>query len=147
MLKKFFLYCTLALVLSACAAGRKTAAAPVEEETVEVGYGRQARDKMSVSVSKLKNNRQMEAYSSIYEMIQGRCPGVQVTGNRIIIRGIGTNSDTTDPLILVDGVQTTDISGISPQDVDSIEVLKDAASASIYGSQSGNGVIMITLKK
>ena len=62
--------------------------------------------------------------------------------NRIIIRGIGTNSNNTDPLILVDGVEVTDLSGINPADVQSVDVIKDGSSA-IYGMQGANGVIII----
>ena len=70
-------------------------------------------------------------------------PGVQVTpDNRIIIRGIGTNSDNFDPLILVDGVEVTDLSGLDPAFVKSVDVIKDGSSA-IYGMQGANGVIII----
>jgi TonB-dependent SusC/RagA subfamily outer membrane receptor len=62
--------------------------------------------------------------------------------NRIIIRGIGTNSDATDPLILVDGVETTDLSTLNPMYVESVDVIKDGSSA-IYGMQGANGVIII----
>ena len=79
----------------------------------------------------------------MYAYLRGRVAGVMVTtDNRIIIRGIGTNSDATDPLILVDGVQTTDLSGINPADVKSVDVIKDGSSA-IYGMQGANGVIII----
>ena len=79
----------------------------------------------------------------MYEYLRGRVPGVMVTSDkRIIIRGIGTNSDNTDPLILVDGVEMTDLSGINPSDVESVDVIKDGTSA-IYGMQGANGVIII----
>jgi len=63
------------------------------------------------------------------------------------IRGIGTLQGGADPLYIVDGAQGVDISGINPNDIESVEVLKDAASAAIYGSRSANGVIIITTKK
>jgi TonB-dependent Receptor Plug Domain. len=79
----------------------------------------------------------------MYDYLRGRVPGVQVTAdNRIIIRGIGTNSGNTDPLILVDGVEVTDLSTIDPAYVKSVDVIKDGSSA-IYGMQGGNGVIII----
>ena len=84
-----------------------------------------------------------QTYSDMYAYLRGRVPGVTVTSdNRIIIRGIGTNSDATDPLILVDGVQVTDLSSINPADVKSVDVIKDGSSA-IYGMQGANGVIII----
>ena len=68
---------------------------------------------------------------------------MQVTSDkRIIIRGIGTNSDSFDPLILVDGVETTDLSSINPSDVQSVDVIKDGSSA-IYGMRGSNGVVII----
>lgn len=90
-------------------------------------------------------------YSDIFEMIRGRVPGVTVgqaaPGEmpRIVIRGIGTNSDQTQPLFIVDGIQRDNIASINPDDVDSIDIIKDGTSA-IYGMQGANGVIMITTK-
>jgi TonB-dependent SusC/RagA subfamily outer membrane receptor len=143
-MKRVLLYFTLLLVLAACGASRQST---YSGEAVNIGYGQQERDQVTGSVSKLTTDKQTQAYSSIFDMIQGKCPGVQVNGNRVVIRGIGTNTDRTDPLFVVDGVVVTDISAIDPLNVDSIEVLKDAASSSIYGTQGANGVILITLKK
>lgn len=143
-MKRFLLYFAFLFVLSACGASRQSTYAG---ESVNIGYGQQERDQITSSVTKLKSDKQTQSYTSIFDMIQGKCPGVQVNGNRVIIRGIGTNSDSTDPLFIVDGVMVTDISAIDPMNVDSIEVLKDAASSSIYGTQGANGVILITLKK
>ncbi len=78
-------------------------------------------------------------------MIQGKCAGVIVRGNSIQIRGISSINLSTEPLLIVDGVEMKDVSGINPRDVKEIQVLKDAA-ASIYGSRGANGVILITLK-
>lgn len=91
-----------------------------------------------------------QKYSDIFQMIRGRVPGVTVGPSEggsmpsIIIRGIGTNSSATQPIFIVDGVQTENIAGIDPDNVDSIEVLKDAGSTAIYGMQGANGVIIIT---
>jgi TonB-dependent SusC/RagA subfamily outer membrane receptor len=143
MKKTLIIICAL-LAVMACGTSKQN----VNNGTaVNIGYGEQEKDQMTTSVSQIKSNKQVESYATIFDMIRGRCPGVQVNGERITIRGISTNSDATDPLFLVDGVQVTDISGIDPVMVDSIEVLKDAASASIYGTQGGNGVILITTKK
>ena len=106
----------------------------VNENGVDIGYG--------VSNLKVKKN-EAQTYSNIYDYLRGRVPGVQVTSdNRIIIRGVGTNSGNTDPLILVDGVETTDISTLDPIYVKSVDVIKDGSSA-IYGMQGANGVIII----
>lgn len=90
-------------------------------------------------------------YKDIFDMIRGKVPGVQVgeagpgAMPRIIIRGIGTNTDKTDPLFLVDGVQTENIANIDPNNVYEIDIIKDGTS-SIYGMQGANGVISITTK-
>ena len=107
-------------------------------------YGVQDPDHVTTSVSNLKvKKNEAQTYSNIYDYLRGRVPGVQVTSdNRIIIRGVGTNSGNTDPLILVDGVETTDISTLDPIYVKSVDVIKDGSSA-IYGMQGANGVIII----
>ena len=92
-----------------------------------------------------------QKYSDIFEYIRGKVPGVQVgqagPGQMpsIIIRGIGTNSSQTQPLFIVDGVQTDNISTIDPENVYQIDIIKDGTS-SIYGMQGANGVIMVTTK-
>lgn len=92
-----------------------------------------------------------QEYKDIFDYIRGKVPGVQVglagPGEmpRIIIRGIGTNSEYTQPLFIVDGIQTESIAAIDPHNVYSIDIIKDGT-ASIYGAQGANGVIMITTK-
>ena len=124
------------VIMTACLAGcGSTARVSQNENTVDVGYGVQDHVKVK--------KRDAQTYSSMYDYLRGRVAGVMVTtDNRIIIRGIGTNSDATDPLILVDGVETTDLSGINPTDVESVDVIKDGSS-SIYGMRGANGVIII----
>ena len=114
------------------------------DNAVDIGYGVQDPDHVSTAVSNLKvKKNEAQTYSNIYDYLRGRVPGVQVTSdNRIIIRGVGTNSGNTDPLILVDGVETTDISTLDPIYVKSVDVIKDGSSA-IYGMQGANGVIII----
>lgn len=90
-------------------------------------------------------------YKDIWDMIRGKVPGVQVgqagSGEmpQIVIRGIGTNSNQTQPLFLVDGIQSDNVSYLEPKDVYSIDIIKDGTSA-IYGMQGANGVISITTK-
>ncbi len=133
------------VIMTACLAGcGSTAQVSSEDKTVDVGDGVQDQDKVTTAVSNVKvKKREAQTYSSMYDYLRGRVAGVMVTtDNRIIIRGIGTNSDATDPLILVDGVETTDLSGINPTDVESVDVIKDGSS-SIYGMRGANGVIII----
>ena len=132
------------LALAACVAACGTSHYVREDDPVDVGYGTQDPDKVTSAVSKVKIRKtETQTYSNMYDYLRGRVPGVQVTSdNRIIIRGLGTNSDSYDPLILVDGVQMNDLSSIDPQSVTSVDVIKDGSSA-IYGMQGANGVIII----
>ena len=82
----------------------------------------------------------------MYEFLQGKVPGVQVMGTTIRVRGTNSINSSSDPLILVDGLEMSDISNLNPNDVDSVEVIKDG-SASIYGVRGANGVILIKTKK
>ena len=134
--------CLVSLI--GCLAGCGTSKYVRENDAVDVGYGVQDRDHVTTSVSNVKvRKHEAQTYSSMYDYLRGRVPGVQVTSdNRIIIRGIGTNSDNFDPLILVDGVEMTDLSTLDPQYVESVDVIKDGSSA-IYGMQGANGVIII----
>lgn len=126
------------------------------DEVVVVGYGTQKKANLSGAVaqvdSKTLENRPIQNVSM---GIQGLMPGVTVTagegrpgqdGGTIRIRGVGT-LNTADPYILVDGVETSTMNEIDPNDIESISVLKDASSAAIYGSKASNGVILITTKR
>ena len=146
MMKKAISLLALAACLVGCGSSGRYVAH--ESEAVDVGYGVQERDQVTTSVSKVKVRKtEAQTYSDMYAYLRGRVPGVMVTtDNRIIIRGIGTNSNATDPLILVDGVETTDLSGLDPTFVESVDVIKDGSSA-IYGMQGANGVIIIKTRK
>lgn len=93
-------------------------------------------------------DEQNQGYQSIGQILDGRVPGVMVTGNKVIIRGIGTLYGSTDPLFLVDGMQVdADYAmNMNPYDVERIEVIKGPETA-IYGSRGGNGVIAIYTKR
>ncbi len=122
-----------------------------EGDSVNVGYGYTNKSELNSSVSRLKTTKgKIETYSNIADYIQGRVPGVMVQRNgescRYIIRGISTNSDATDPLLMVDGVEVDNFDNILPSQVESVEVIKDG-SASIYGIRGANGVIMITTRR
>lgn len=140
-MKKTFFLIALTALLAGCGASNR---AFQDNDQVEVGYGSQSKQKMTTAVSNLKVKKtESQTYSDMYDYLRGRVAGVTVTSDkRILIRGIGTNSDSTDPLILVDGVQVTDLSTLNPADVQSVDVIKDGSSA-IYGMQGANGVIII----
>lgn len=125
-------------------------------EVVVVGYGTQKKANLSGSVamvdSKELENRPIQNVSS---GLQGLMPGVAITGTngapgqdagKIRVRGIGTLNEA-GPYILVGGIETGTLSAVDPNDIESISVLKDAASAAIYGSKAANGVVLITTKR
>ncbi|RYD95257.1 MAG: SusC/RagA family TonB-linked outer membrane protein, partial [Sphingobacteriales bacterium] len=134
-----------------------TSASKELEDVVVVGYGStRKRDVTGAIVSVTAEEIEKRIPTNIFEAIQGQAPGVQVvTGSgqpgesaSVVIRGSSTMNDGgIGPLYVVDGVPTTNVDAINPYDVASVEILKDAASAAIYGSRSANGVIIITTKK
>lgn len=118
-----------------------------EIEVVNIGYGSVQKKDLASSVGNIDGqNKKFASYHSIFDVIKGEVPGVQVAGNSITIRGIGTVNASSDPLILVDGVEVKveSLGAIVPQTVRSISILT-GSDASIYGSKAANGVIMITL--
>ncbi|MEO8448937.1 MAG: TonB-dependent receptor [Gemmatimonadota bacterium] len=141
------------------------------EEVVVVGYGTQTRENLSTAVSSVSApDIETLAHASVDVALQGKAPGVQVTqnagnpGNAVTIRVRGAASLTANsqPLYVVDGVPMVSedisqldlggqgvrgITGLSPDEIESIDVLKDAAAAAIYGSRGSNGVILITTKQ
>lgn len=118
---------------------------PSDNETLDVGYGTMKKKDISTSVAKIDGtNIKYSSYQNIYDLIRGEIPGVQVSGNRIIIQGISSFNLTSDPLLVVDGSVVNSIDDISPRIVKSVGVLKGPA-ASIYGSRGSNGVILIYL--
>jgi len=125
------------------------------EEFVVVGYGIQKKSDLTGAVSSVKGEDiHRIASDNIEQALQGKVSGVYVAptsgapgaGAVIRIRGTGTLNNS-NPLYVIDGMITYDASTINPQDVESIEVLKDASAAAIYGSRGANGVILITTKK
>jgi TonB-linked SusC/RagA family outer membrane protein len=136
-------------------------------EIVVTGYGVQQKREVTGSIVSLKAvDIEDKPIQTLDRALQGRAAGVQVTsssgqpggGLSVIIRGTATINGTTQPLYIVDGVQLStgglsgqtsvnSLSSINPDDIESIEVLKDAASAAIYGSLAGNGVVIITTKR
>ncbi len=125
------------------------------DEVVVVGYGVQKKSSLTGAVSSVKSE-DMEArtITRAEQALQGKTAGVQVlsasakpgASPSVRIRGVSSNG-SSDPLYVVDGRIASDIGGIDPNDIESMEVLKDGASAAIYGAAAGNGVILITTKK
>jgi TonB-dependent SusC/RagA subfamily outer membrane receptor len=114
-----------------------------DNEKINIGYGYASKKELTTAVSKIEGQRKKYAnYQNIYEMLQ-EDPSVQLNGTKITIRGVNS-VNSTDPLLIVDGIVVTSIDDISPNMVESIEILK-GSNASIYGSRGANGVVMITL--
>lgn len=126
------------------------------DEVVVVGYQTMKKADLTGSVS-VVSTKTFETTSDTDPMraLQGKVPGMTVTGNgspsgtgSVRIRGIGSFNASQDPLFVIDGVPTTaSLNSLNMNDIESMQVLKDAASASIYGSRAANGVIIITTKK
>ena len=124
------------------------------DETVVIGYGVQRKSDLTGSVASvgeesLKNQSVTDAAAAL----QGRAAGVHIINNgspgsgaTIRVRGYSSNSGNIGPLLIVDGLQVDNIQYLDPSMIASMEVLKDAASAAIYGAQAGNGVVLITTK-
>lgn len=131
----------------------------IKLDAVVIGYGKQSKSKTTGAVSSIKSDA-LKQYNvgSFEQALVGRLSGVQINQNsgqpgvgaQIVIRGVGTLTAGNKPLIVVDGFPLTegsDLNSINPADIATIDVLKDAASATIYGSRAGNGVVIITTKK
>ncbi len=151
-MKRILIFAAAASLVLSCgttgklASGEAVSGGDPGEELLNTGYGYIKKKDSTGSISRL-DMKGAESYSDIYDYIRGRVPGVEVRGTSITIRGRNSINSSTDPLILVDGVEVKDLSHISPNMVESIEVLKDASSASIYGIRGANGVILITTRK
>lgn len=126
------------------------------EEVVVVGYGTQKRKDITTAVVTIDESAiEDRPMVSAAEALQGKAAGVQVVqpsgkpGGDISVRIRGATSVLAgnEPLYVVDGIPTTDIRGLNPNDISSMSVLKDAASASIYGARAANGVVLITTKR
>ncbi|MBP1612995.1 MAG: hypothetical protein H6Q13_443 [Bacteroidetes bacterium] len=125
------------------------------EEVVVVGYGVQKKSSVTGAISQVKpEDMENRTVNNAQQALQGKTAGVQIiqtsaapgSSPTVRVRGYSSNA-SSDPLYVVDGVRLSDISGIDPNDIASMEVLKDAASAAIYGAEAGNGVVLITTKK
>lgn len=118
-----------------------------ENEGINIGYGTQSRRDNNFAVSSVKvKDPSIATYENILDYLKARVPGVEVFSNGTVrVRGENSINLNTDALIMVDGIQMDDLRHINPNDVYSVDVLKDA-SASTYGAKGANGVILITTK-
>ncbi|MEP2023911.1 MAG: TonB-dependent receptor [Reichenbachiella sp.] len=125
------------------------------EEIVVVGYGEQKKSVLTAAISSVKAEDLANfSAGSVDQALQGRMSGVQITpssgspgsGFNIKIRGAGSNG-STQPLYIVDGMRMEFIDYLDPFEIQSVEVLKDAASAAIYGAEGANGVVLVTTKE
>lgn len=125
------------------------------DEIVVVGYGTQKKSLITGASVNIKGEDIAKLNTSTaMEALQGVTPGINITrnngqpgaGTKVTIRGLGTIGNSS-PLYIVDGVATGGIDYLNPSDIESIDVLKDAASAAIYGSRAANGVVLVTTRK
>lgn len=125
------------------------------EETIVIGYGVQKKSVVTAAISSITaDDLKIQSQTRVDNMLQGMSSGVLVTqgsgspdaGAQVRVRGVGTIHNS-DPLYIVDGMPAGSIDFINPNDIERIEVLKDAASGAVYGARAANGVILVTTKK
>ena len=123
-------------------------------EVVVVGYGTQRRADVTGAISSVKaEDLRTQGSNTVQKSLQGRVAGVQIesaggdpgSGVRVLIRGAGSLNNN-NPLYIVDGVQVDNINNLNPTDIASLDILKDASAAAIYGSRAANGVVLVTTK-
>ncbi len=127
------------------------------DEVVVVGYGTQKKINLTGSVASVQGDvLENRPVGTVGVGLQGMLPGVTITsssgqpgspGLNVLVRGVNTIHSQTSPLILIDGVSGGDINLVNPDDIESVTVLKDAASSAIYGARAANGVLLVTTKK
>ncbi len=124
-------------------------------EVVVIGYGTKKLGAITGSVSQIKSEEIIKTPAqSAIQAVQGKAAGVNIVTNdepggspTIRIRGLGTLISGRDPLYIIDGVESGGLNGLSPNEIASIDILKDASSLAIYGQKGSNGVVIITTKK
>ncbi|MFD1602191.1 SusC/RagA family TonB-linked outer membrane protein [Flavobacterium artemisiae] len=125
------------------------------EQVVVVGYGKGSRKNLTTAVTSIKAEElNRGAISDVGQLLQGKVSGLNISSSgdptksaSVVLRGASTLNSSQGPFYVIDGVPGVDISIISPDDIATIDVLKDAAATAIYGNRAANGVIMVTTKK
>ncbi|MEP7095824.1 MAG: TonB-dependent receptor plug domain-containing protein, partial [Flavobacterium sp.] len=125
------------------------------EQVVVVGYGKGTRKNLTTAITSIKAEELNKgAISDVGQLLQGKVSGLNISSSgdptkpaSVVLRGVSTLNSSQGPFYVVDGIPGVDISVISPDDIATIDVLKDAAATAIYGNRAANGVIMVTTKK
>jgi TonB-linked SusC/RagA family outer membrane protein len=125
------------------------------EQVVVVGYGKGSRKNLTTSVTSVKAEELNKgAISDLGQLLQGKVAGLNISASgdptksaSVVLRGVSTLNSSQGPFYVVDGIPGVDISVISPDDIATIDILKDAAATAIYGNRAANGVIMVTTKR
>jgi TonB-linked SusC/RagA family outer membrane protein len=126
------------------------------DAVVSIGYGTVQRREVTGAVASIKSDELTKVPSNnVLESMQGQLPGVDIvrtsgspnSGNMLLVRGARSLTASNNPLVIIDGIQFGSLQQLNPSDIESIEVLKDAASTAIYGSRGANGVILVTTKR
>lgn len=151
-MKKTLTILSAIAVLCSCGSTRMPSR-NVNDEVVDLGYFRESKRNSTSATSRIDMENDINpGYNNMYEYLQGRVAGVVVNGDAtsgecsITIRGVKSIIMDSEPLILLDGQEISDLMSVSPDTVASVEVLKDAGSTAIYGSRGANGVILIRTK-
>ena len=139
------------LMLAACGSAKnlpKVDNPNPKDEEIEIGYGSTSRQELGFAVNKVDvDETTIRSYDSIAECIRSRVPGVDVNPNGSVqIRGQKMFTGPAEALIVVDGVICENINMVNPNQIHSVQVLKDGGSTAIYGNRGGNGVVLITTK-
>lgn len=124
-------------------------------DVVVVGYGKSSRKNLTSAITSVRSeDLNRGSISDVGQLLQGKVPGLNITApgdpNKtaaVILRGSSTLNSSQSPFYVIDNIPGADISGVAPDDIVSIDVLKDAAATAIYGNRAANGVIMITTKR
>ena len=151
MKRLFFILVPAALVLSACGSTGKLPAEKSDnpkDEIIDIGYGSTTREALGFAVDKVEvNDAAVRSYDNIADYLRSRVPGVEVNANGTVqIRGQKTFTGPAEALVVVDDVICDNINTINPNQIHSVQVLKDGGSTAIYGNRGGNGVVLITTK-
>lgn len=127
------------------------------DEIVVVGYGKQKKESVTASISTIGTKELVQTpQSNISNMLVGRLPGLIATqrsgapgedASDILIRGVSTFTENTSPLIMIDGVERSSFDGLDPNEIETLNILKDASATAVYGVRGANGVILITTRK
>ena len=153
-MKSIYMFIPAMLMLSACGSANKASqineekSSEFQNEQIDIGYGSVARQDLGFAVNKVDVDEiAVRGYNSVADYIRSRVPGVEVNPNGTVqIQGQKMLTGPAEALVVVDGVICDNINSVNPNQIHSVQVMKDGGSAAIYGSRGGNGVVLITTK-